>query len=157
MIDICKKHGIGQAAISTAMKFYSPFRLRGVLNFPEGITDSLILLAYPYYRNRKLSALRFFDYVHQNLSKSGTLTLRQVTAQRDALEKGREEYWELYQDALEARNGYRATAIDLRNRLTKTERLIESLQRSFSEIVRGMLPTDDGEPLLQNLSGAPIP
>jgi hypothetical protein len=59
-------------------------------------------------------------------------------------EKKYEKTFNDWEDAIEERDRIKAVAIDLRNRLTRTEVLIASLQRSFGDIVKGMLPDDDG-------------
>jgi hypothetical protein len=144
--DYCQRLKIGRSAVRTAQKFYVLFKSRVApsFTFPARITNEDIFLAYLHYKKGN-ERIKFFDLLNQGREHEVALTdvLADLKAKLEKSDEDRAAYFNKWEDALEERDTYHATATDLRNRLTKTERLIESLQRSFSDIIKGM--TEPGE------------
>jgi hypothetical protein len=90
-----------------------------------------------------LSAMQSPDEVTNDKLKAD---IRELTSANLKLEAEVEENWILYSNTLEERDEARATAADLSNRLTRAQIEASKFQKSFTEIIQGMLSKneDDG-------------
>lgn len=143
--------GIKASAQRNALKFYELFLTEDEKLVFRRITDTDISEVHAYYLKRSGAGF-FYDHMFSAMQSPAEVTndklkadIRELKANNLRLEGEVGELWASYEDVIEERDTFRAKSIDLSNRLTRAQIEASKFQKSFTEIIQGMLSKNEDD------------